>query len=49
MYRVRWSITGFTGMGIDGIGWGTSVTLDKVWVTGFNGAIGLRLRPVRIS
>src|SRR5262249_46016740 len=24
-------ITGFTGMGIDGIGWGTAVTLDKVW------------------
>ena len=28
-------------MGIDGIGWGTGVTLDKVWVTGFNGAIGI--------
>ena len=25
-------ITGFTGMGIDGVGWGTAVTLDKVWV-----------------
>jgi len=35
------AITGFTGMGIDGIGWGTGVTLDKVWVTGFNGAIGI--------
>jgi hypothetical protein len=32
-------ITGFTGMGIDGIGWGTGVTLDKVWVSSFNGKI----------
>jgi streptogramin lyase len=30
-------ITGFTGMGIDGVGWGTAVTLDKVWITSFNG------------
>jgi hypothetical protein len=35
------AITGFTGMGIDGIGWGTGVALDKVWVTGFNRAIGI--------
>jgi hypothetical protein len=35
------SITGFTGMGVDGIGWGTGVALDKVWVTSFNGAIGV--------
>jgi hypothetical protein len=34
-------ITGFTGMGVDGIGWGTGVTPDKVWVTGLNGAIGI--------
>ena len=34
-------ITGFTGMGVDGIGWGTGVTKDKVWVTGFNGKIGV--------
>ena len=34
-------ITGFTGMGIDGIGWGTGVTRDKVWVTSFNGKIGV--------
>src|SRR5271157_4768772 len=34
-------ITGFTGMGVDGIGWGTAVALDKVWVAGFNGAIGV--------
>jgi len=32
-------ITGFTGMGIDGIGWGTAVTNDKVWITSFNGKI----------
>lgn len=35
------AITGFAGMGVDGIGWGTGVTLDKVWVTGLNGAIGI--------
>jgi hypothetical protein len=34
-------ITGFTGMGVDGIGWGTGVATDKVWVTSFNGKIGL--------
>jgi hypothetical protein len=32
-------ITGFTGMGIDGIGWGTGVTRDHVWVSSFNGKI----------
>jgi hypothetical protein len=32
-------ITGFTGMGIDGVGWGTAVTQDKVWLTSFNGKI----------
>ncbi|MDQ3021787.1 MAG: hypothetical protein M3R36_14630 [Bacteroidota bacterium] len=32
-------ITGFTGMGIDGIGWGTAVTMDKVWASSFNGKI----------
>jgi hypothetical protein len=30
-------ITGFTGMGIDGVGWGTAVTNDRVWATSFNG------------
>jgi hypothetical protein len=35
------AITGFTGMGVDGIGWGTGVALDKVWVTSFNGTIGV--------
>ena len=33
------AITGFTGMGMDGVGWGTGVTLDKVWIGGFNGKI----------
>jgi len=32
-------ITGFTGMGIDGVGWGTAVTRDKVWVSSFDGKI----------
>ena len=35
------AITGFTGMGVDGIGWGTGVALDKVWVTSFNAKIGV--------
>src|SRR5271165_6125899 len=30
-------ITGFTGMGIDGVGWGTAVTKDRVWISSFNG------------
>jgi hypothetical protein len=34
-------ITGFRGMGIDGIGWGTGVTTDKVWVSSFDGKIGV--------
>lgn len=32
-------IAGFTGMGIDGVGWGTAVTNDRVWVTSFNGKL----------
>jgi streptogramin lyase len=32
-------ISGFTGMGLDGVGWGTAVTHDKVWATSFNGKI----------
>ncbi|MBS0559581.1 MAG: hypothetical protein JSR21_05955 [Proteobacteria bacterium] len=32
-------ITGFTGMGLDGVGWGTLVTADRVWISGFNGKI----------
>ena len=35
------ALTGFTGMGVDSIGWGTGVTLDNVWVAGLNGAIGV--------
>ncbi len=37
--RCRRRSPAFTGMGIDGVGWGTAVTLDKVWVTSFNGKI----------
>ena len=32
-------ITGFTGMGIDGVGWGTAVTKDRIWISSFNGKI----------
>ena len=32
-------ITGFTGMGTNGTGWGTAVTLDRVWASSFNGKI----------
>jgi hypothetical protein len=32
-------ITGFTGMGLDGVGWGTAVTREHVWATSFNGKI----------
>jgi streptogramin lyase len=32
-------ITGFRGMGLDGVGWGTAVTNDRVWISGFNGKI----------
>jgi hypothetical protein len=32
-------ITGFAGMGIDGVGWGTAVTKDRVWISSFNGKI----------
>ena len=35
------AITGFTGMGVDGVGWGTGVDLEKVWITSFNGNIGV--------
>jgi hypothetical protein len=33
------AITGFTGMGLDGVGWGTAVTRDNVWASSFNGKI----------
>jgi hypothetical protein len=32
-------ITGFTGMGIDGVGWGTAVAKDRVWISSFNGKV----------
>ena len=32
-------VNGFRGMGLDGVGWGTGVSLDKVWVGGLNGTI----------
>ena len=36
------AVTGYTGMGVDGAGWGTAVTdKDTCWVTSFNGAIGI--------
>lgn len=35
-------VTGFTGMGVDGAGWGTAVTQNGTcWVTSFNGSIGV--------
>lgn len=35
-------VTGYTGMGVDGAGWGTAVTkAGTCWVTSFNGAIGV--------
>jgi streptogramin lyase len=42
-------ITGFIGMGLDGVGWGTAVSMDRVWASGFNGKIlvmDLNGRPV---
>lgn len=32
-------ILGFTGMGINGVGWGTGVTRDRVWASSFNGKL----------
>ena len=31
-------VNGFRGMDLDGVGWGTGVSLDKVWVGGLNGS-----------
>ncbi len=40
--RVSPPVTGYTGMGVDGAGWGTAITNDGTcWVTSFNGAIGV--------
>ena len=32
---------GLNDQGLDGIGWGTTVTEDKVWVSSFNGIVGV--------
>lgn len=32
-------ITGFRGMGLDGVGWGTAVTREHVWASSFDGKI----------
>ena len=32
-------VTGFMGAGINGVGWGTAVTRENVWISSFNGKI----------
>ena len=42
-------VTGFMGAGINGVGWGTAVTKENVWISSFNGKIlvmDLQGRPV---
>ena len=34
-------LVGYNGQGLDGIGWGTTVSADKVWVSSFNGTVGV--------
>lgn len=35
-------VTGYTGMGVDGVGWGTAITdAGTCWLTSFNGSIGV--------
>lgn len=35
-------VTGYTGMGVDGVGWGTAITnAGTCWITSFNGSIGI--------
>ena len=34
-------LTGYDRQGLDGIGWGTTVSSDKVWVSSFNAKIGV--------
>jgi streptogramin lyase len=35
-------VTGYTGMGVDGVGWGTAITnAGTCWITSFNGAVGV--------
>jgi sugar lactone lactonase YvrE len=35
------ALVGYNGQGLDGIGWGTTVSDKKVWVSSFNGKIGV--------
>ena len=34
-------MTGYNRQGLDGIGWGTTVTVNKVWASSFNSKIGV--------
>ncbi|MEZ9711141.1 hypothetical protein AB4254_20940 [Vibrio breoganii] len=34
-------LTGYNDQGLDGIGWGTTVSQDKVWASSFNGKVGV--------
>ena len=34
-------LTGYDRQGLEGIGWGTTVSNDKVWVSSFNGKVGV--------
>lgn len=34
-------ITGFTGMGVDGVGWGTGTSDKAVWVSSFSSTVGV--------
>ena len=34
-------LVGLNSQGLDGIGWGTTVSEDKVWVSSFNGKVGV--------
>ena len=34
-------LVGYNGQGLDGIGWGTTVSSDKVWVGSFDGTVGV--------
>ncbi|SIO40551.1 NHL repeat-containing protein [Halodesulfovibrio marinisediminis] len=35
------AITGYNGQGLDGVGWGTTVSNDKVWISTFNKKVGV--------
>ena len=35
------ALVGYNGQGLDGIGWGTTVSTDKAWVSSFNGTVGV--------